>query len=199
MTADIGDLRAFAALVRRDLKGAVNAKASGRASLDGREFEILVTGMARDLGVGQREVDLVLAGASEFTAEMSGNGDVLRLKSAVLAAPRLSARISGQESAESRAYDIEARLSDLGLFVDGISGALSVNGMVQQPIGGDIHLPITANWLLHHAIHRKRAIDPIHEQPQIRQSRLDVIRPCFRTFLPADPCAEPRRGKHRAL
>lgn len=108
----------------------------GRASYDGTLSDgvLALTGGASGLGVGQPEIDRVIAGETNVTASLALAEGALRLQGAQIKGQALdvSLRAAG---AEGR-FDLSASLADLALILPRFPGPLTASGPVLRSDAG---------------------------------------------------------------
>ncbi len=108
----------------------------GRASYDGTLSDgvLALTGGASGLGIGQPEIDRVIAGETNVTASLALTKGALRLQSAQIKgqALDLSLRADGGEGR----FDLTASLADLALVLPRFPGPLTASGPVLRTGAG---------------------------------------------------------------
>ena len=144
------DLSRFQRLVNRPLAGSVVLDASGSGAFDGSRFDVSVDARANGLQTGIAPADQLLQGETTLRAEASRDSAEapIRVETFALDAPGLDATASGSILGGASDLTFEARLADLGVFVDGIDGALVAEGRAGQGENGftlDIALAGPAN------------------------------------------------------
>lgn len=150
---DIASLASFGA----GWRGALIADASFKEQGEGvRRLEL--TGTARDLAMGQAQLDGALAGETRIAVTGTEAGGVFSIEQAQVENPRLSARASGQVGGGKT--DLSARLnaSDLRFVGNGISG--SVNADARLVESGD-QRRITATGTANGLQLNQPRIDPV--------------------------------------
>lgn len=132
LTADIvlANLRDLGPRYRGALSA--NLRATGTVQAGG----LTVTGMGRNLAIGQPEADRLLAGNSALRMALRVEGGRLRVDEARLANPQLSAEATGLIEGANRRIDLSARLANLGLILPDFPGALTVAGTVREDASG---------------------------------------------------------------
>lgn len=109
----------------------------GRATLreDGETRRIGLDATGRDLRAGMAQADALLRGTTRLTGQLRESAGAVLIEAAELSNPQLSATVSGEASADTRAMQIDARLNDLAQLVPGIAGAVQVSGSVRETAG----------------------------------------------------------------
>lgn len=98
---------------------------------------------AGDIAIGQAEADRLLRGVTRLSAVGSRTAGVLRLEKLDLQNPQLSASGNARQEGDRRLLALQARLNDLGLLVQGVPGALTLQGDVTEQ-DGTLNLDIRA-------------------------------------------------------
>ena len=136
--AQIAGLGRFSTLIGQDIDGGAKVRIRAQATpLDGL-FDISLSGETDDLSVGIPQADRVLAGVGTITASAVRDTDGTRLES--LAVKTDAAQINASADLTSTGADarLDARLVDVGLVLDGISGPATITGNVAQRENGVI-------------------------------------------------------------
>ncbi|WP_289069470.1 translocation/assembly module TamB domain-containing protein [uncultured Aliiroseovarius sp.] len=129
VTAEAASLAPYAQLVGQPISGAVDATAKGSYDLTTGAFNAEVDGNATNLAMGQPTVDGLTRGASTFMARAHRDADdIVFLDALSIKTPQLTATATGQSDNGRNSVTFDARLRDVGVVADGISGAGSVNG-----------------------------------------------------------------------
>jgi translocation and assembly module TamB len=107
---------------------------SGTARLTGPLSAAMLTVEAagRNLSLGQTQADILLAGASQFTAAFDITPEGLGVRDVVLSTPQVSGTIRG----EGGALRIVQRIADLGVLYPQFPGVLTVDGTARQDADG---------------------------------------------------------------
>ncbi|MDF0600431.1 translocation/assembly module TamB domain-containing protein [Psychromarinibacter sp. C21-152] len=136
----IDSLSPYAALAGRDLGGALDVTVAGRGDLAERSFEVSVTGTAQDLALGVAPVDRLLQGETTLTADVASTGaGEITFDGARFETPQLTATLAGSVGPAQGRVGFDARLADVGLFVDELSGPATLRGVATRS-GGDWRL-----------------------------------------------------------
>ena len=137
-TVRAGDLRAYRAILGRPISGSATVEARGQIRSDLSVIDVQVDGRSSDLALGIPQLDAVLAGAGQFSADVRQDEDGLTVR-------RLSVRtreltLGGELDGRAGAGRgrLEAVLRDLGILNDQLSGPLRV--------AGEANLTPAGNW-----------------------------------------------------
>ena len=141
LSSDASDLAAT--LVLEDLSllgsgygGATSAEVRLTGPLDSAHITATATGQR--LRLGNPEVDRLLAGQSRLAADLDVQDGQLRINSASLTNPELTANVTGQADGTRQVLDIKAQLRNLGLLIPEFPGALSLSGSVVNDADGAV-------------------------------------------------------------
>lgn len=131
--AKLANLSSYASLVGQPISGGVTANATGTYDFASGAFNAEVKGEGASLGIGQASVDPLLRGASEFMARIHReDGDaatqVIFLDALSVTTPELNVQATGTSNDGRNSLDFNAKLRNLGLVAEGISGPASATG-----------------------------------------------------------------------
>ncbi|WOI56002.1 translocation/assembly module TamB domain-containing protein [Palleronia sp. LCG004] len=134
VSLDAEDLSRFRTLVDRPLSGALELDAQGNARVDGSQFDVTANLLGTSLSTGIAEVDQLLSGATQLdlVASRSGADAPIQVQTLELDASGLDASAQGTLLGGASDLDFDARLANLGAFVDGIDGPVTVTGSAGQ-------------------------------------------------------------------
>jgi translocation and assembly module TamB len=118
------------------LGGSAQAKARLTGPLESAHITATATG--ERLQLGNAELDRLLAGQSSLAADLNLQDGQLRINSASLANPELTANVTGQADGARQVLDIKAQLRNLGLLIPEFPGALSLAGSVVNDAEGAV-------------------------------------------------------------
>lgn len=90
---------------------------------------IKVSGKGNDLRVGQAEVDRVITGASDLSAELALINGAPVLRALTLTAPNLSAAVTGE--GDQGAMRVSGKLRDLALLASDFPGPVTLSGRLE--------------------------------------------------------------------
>lgn len=128
LSANVGNLSAFRTLIGQPVSGQVAVQANGSLMPDLSAFDAVITGQSHNLGLGQPIVDKILAGTGHIDAAarlIDGSLHVSRLHVSTPQAS-LSGTLDGKGGAGAGHFD--ARLNNIGLLTDQLSGPVTAQG-----------------------------------------------------------------------
>ncbi len=96
------------------------------------DFALNLTAAAVDLNVGDAVPPQLLAGRTEASAEVTRTGDVLSLNALSLRNPELTLTGEASVSPTVSRVDVDARLANVGLFTDALSGPVSADATLTR-------------------------------------------------------------------
>jgi autotransporter translocation and assembly factor TamB len=134
-TADVSlaDLSLLAPFVGRPLSGGFDGTVSGSLLPSLARFDLAVDGTARDLAIGNPQVDVLLAGTGAVSARLSrAEGGAVAIQSLVADFPNLDVTASG----DANALTFQASLTDAALLAPAFPGAVSATGTASFGPGG---------------------------------------------------------------
>jgi len=139
-TARVGDLAGFSDRAGRTLGGAVDAVFSARAEPRQARFRLDAEGRADDIATGIAEVDALAAGGLDFVLAGALDGDTVTIGRVALDGAALDLEASGTYAPGFRdlALDGEARLADISMLADGLSGPATLAARVTPARGADL-------------------------------------------------------------
>ncbi|MBJ3761615.1 translocation/assembly module TamB domain-containing protein [Maribius pontilimi] len=128
------DLSRFRRLANRPLRGSLSLDAQGQARIDGSRFDVTADVNANGLAVGIAQVDQLLNGTTtlDLSASRDGADAPIRVRTFTLDSPGLDATANGTLLGGSSNLSLDARLANLGAFVEGINGPVTVTGRAGQ-------------------------------------------------------------------
>lgn len=115
---------------------------AGSLSLEGgfegtlEAAKLQLDGSAQSLRSGNRELDKLLAGRSQLQLRLAIDQGALQIEDGRFDNPQLRMTASGRIDGTTRNITLDARLTDLGLFAPGFSGALTILGDATQDATG---------------------------------------------------------------
>ncbi|MAQ85627.1 MAG: translocation/assembly module TamB [Maritimibacter sp.] len=136
----IADLAAYADLAGADLNGAANVTLAGRGDLSDMSFEASVNGTATDVAIGNDIADTLMAGTSTLAIDVTRDGDgTLTFRDSRFENDQVSADLGGTIDGQTGAIDFDARLVDVALILDDLSGPATLTGTLTRD-GQDVTL-----------------------------------------------------------
>ncbi len=139
------DLSRFSSLANQQLSGSVDLDADVTARVDGSEFDVSADARGQNLGIGIPQVDQILSGGTstvEVAASREAASAPIVVQQLVIDTPGFDATANGQVLGGASDLTLDATLANLGQFVDGLDGPLSVEGQVGQS-GQNVTLDVT--------------------------------------------------------
>ncbi|ETX30867.1 translocation/assembly module TamB domain-containing protein [Roseivivax isoporae] len=132
----IETLRPYAELVGRPLSGSARFEGSGSYELATQFFSADVSGRSQDVTTGIPQADALLAGTATYDIDAARDDDGIVLRNLRIEAPRARATAEGTYRDTGSNVRLEARMTDLGDVLDGLSGGAQVDATAQQD--GDV-------------------------------------------------------------
>ncbi|MGI3170384.1 translocation/assembly module TamB domain-containing protein [Pseudooceanicola sp. C21-150M6] len=115
------------------------------AKQDGTAYDLSVDATGTNVAMGQALADSLLRGQTVIAARGRYDDGALQLDSASVDGVQLTARASGQVSADATNLDFSARVASLAVLVpQAPAGPLSASGTVRQTASGALDLNVTA-------------------------------------------------------
>ena len=127
---DFSDLSALGPSYRGALKGQARlTEAEGT-----RQMTLDASG--NRLGVGQAEIDRILAGPADLRLVVNERDGRLRLETLNLTNPQVTVGAAGVIDGDTRRIELSARLADLAILAPGFPGPLTASGTVTETVLG---------------------------------------------------------------
>ncbi|SHE92270.1 autotransporter secretion inner membrane protein TamB [Loktanella atrilutea] len=145
LDAAISDLSQFRALAGQPISGGLNLQADGTLLPDLSQLDARVNATTSNLAVGNPQVDQLLRGQGTIALDAAKSGQDITVRSFDVQFPQVSA--SGNLNAAGGGAangTINARLADVGLFTDALSGPVTAQGQVGRTAAGGYTLDIDA-------------------------------------------------------
>ncbi|KAF0677273.1 translocation/assembly module TamB domain-containing protein [Profundibacterium mesophilum] len=120
------DLSRFERLAQRPLGGALSLDIEGSGNSDLAELTVTANGEARDLSLGQPDLDRLLAGTTTIALETAKSGDEITLPRARIENPQISVAGEGRYSPQNGAVTAQVAVAELGAIVPELSGPATV-------------------------------------------------------------------------
>ncbi|WP_099824328.1 translocation/assembly module TamB domain-containing protein [Oceaniglobus indicus] len=140
------DLSRFAPLVNRPLRGSVNATANGNLRADLGKFDVTADVVANNLRTGIAEADKILGGRTnaQLRASRTGPDAPINVQRLDVTTPMLTVNANGAILGSGSNLTFDARLADVGAFVEGFNGPVTAQGRVSQS-GSNLGLNVTGS------------------------------------------------------
>ncbi|MRX49819.1 DUF490 domain-containing protein [Paracoccus sp. S-4012] len=119
------------AFIGGGLRGGLTA--SGQIRQQGDALTVTASGTARNLGIGNPQLDLLLGGTTSFDLAASRQGEALTINRLTASNPQASLTASGTLAG---GITVDARLANLGLFTPAFPGPVQATGTVRQAAAG---------------------------------------------------------------
>ncbi|MGO4914584.1 translocation/assembly module TamB domain-containing protein [Pseudogemmobacter sp. W21_MBD1_M6] len=126
------DLGRFSGLAGRPLRGGATVDLAGQGAPLGGSFDLSVDVMGQDLGIGQAEVDRLLAGRAKLSAKARRDETGTYLETLKVEATALTATASGTLRTGSSDLVFKAALADVGVVTDAFDGEVTLDGTAAQ-------------------------------------------------------------------
>lgn len=135
--ASASDLSAYRALIGQPVSGAASLELTGSYETPTGVLDADVSVQTRNVGIGNTEVDRLLAGEGQIDANvgLSAAGH-LRLDALEVAFPNITANGNIASSGSDTQASLSVRLRDVGLFVSDFSGPLVADMTAAQDAAG---------------------------------------------------------------
>ena len=130
IAANGSDLSLLSGLAGRPLAGTLDLIAEGGAKADLTEVRIDGSANGQDISVGIAEVDRLLSGAITLAIDAGRQGDRFDSSNLNFASDALTVETTGALGSNGERLTVRARLADISPYVQGLSGALTVDGTV---------------------------------------------------------------------
>ncbi len=128
LTANIGQLAAYARLVGQPLAGAATLSAKGHADMQDLSFDLAANGTLSNPRFGNATVEPLLRGVSRYTLSATRKGDNVTIRQLDLTASGLNADLSGQFGPTTGDLRYQISLPDLARIVPDFPGAVQFSG-----------------------------------------------------------------------
>jgi len=139
----MADIAVLEGLAGRPLGGAVALRADGSVSPLSGGFDLTFDGSATDLNVGDARANALLAGETELSGRAVRDAQGFRTEDLRVENPQVSLSSDGRISSRMTDFGFDARLSDLALIDQRVSGALTATGRARGE-GRPIDVSLTA-------------------------------------------------------
>ncbi|WP_193142074.1 MULTISPECIES: translocation/assembly module TamB domain-containing protein [unclassified Meridianimarinicoccus] len=131
-----GPLSRFAALSGQDLTGSVSARGTAAYALDTGFFNVDANARAQNLGIGQPQVDQLVAGETTLIARARRDEDGLVLDTVKLDAAQLNLNADGNMVNDITTINLTAGLKDVGVLTPSFNGPLNIVATATGAGGG---------------------------------------------------------------
>lgn len=131
-----GPLSRFAALAGMDLTGSAVARGEAAYAIGTGFFDVDANLRAQDLGIGQPEVDQLVAGETSLIARARRDENGLVLDTVKLDAAQVGLDANGQMQGDITTINVKGGLKNVGIFAPGFNGPLSIDAVATGAGGG---------------------------------------------------------------
>lgn len=145
LDASLDDLRLLAPLAGQPLSGALTVSGRAEGLADLTAFDLDLEGQGTNLAIGQPALDQLLAGVTVFAVDADRTDGRLSLSRAEIDGAALDIAATGTAFGPDAVFDLEARLADIGLFVENFSGPVSVSGVAALQEDGRVGIDATGS------------------------------------------------------
>ncbi len=125
LRAEAGSLSRFAPIAGQPLAGSLRGTLSGEADILSGAFDMVLTGTGTDLSLADGLPRQLLAGDTTLTVSALRDENGTTLRELRLSGRELSLLADGRVSAAGAILSAEARLNNIGLFTEALSGAVT--------------------------------------------------------------------------
>ena len=135
--ADVANLSTYQSLIGQSVSGGISARVSGSVMPDLSAFDATVSAQTTNLGVGNEIADILLAGNGRLNADASLNDGNLQVSELDVSTANvtLSGNLGSQAGAGRGTF--EARLRDVGVLTDQLSGPVTASGTASLDPNGN--------------------------------------------------------------
>ncbi|RYH02175.1 hypothetical protein EU805_09955 [Salipiger sp. IMCC34102] len=146
LTATAGDLSAFSEIVERDLGGSIDLTVQGSALADATEADVTLEATMEDLQTGVEQLDPLLVGPGSLSGRFGvTDGTIYSVEGLDLNTPQLTVTGDASGGLEGPANaDLDLRVADVALVVDGLSGPLTAQVDAQRNADETADIVLTA-------------------------------------------------------
>lgn len=145
LLADIRNLAAFSELAGRELGGAANLSVQGSVQPLEQHFDLVVDGTTRDLAVDIPQLDPLIGGAGQLSFAAARDALSMRLRDLSLSTPEITATAEAAIGGDTQSARVSARLREVGLILDDLSGPATLNLSADEDTEGFIDIDLVAD------------------------------------------------------
>lgn len=145
VNAQIANLSQFAALAGQPISGGLTVNAQGTLLPNLSSLDAKLNASTSNLAIGNPQVDQLLRGTGTLALDAAKSGNDITVRSFDAQFPQVSATgaLTAADSGATRGT-INARLADIGLFTDALSGPVTAQGQIGRTAAGSYSLDINA-------------------------------------------------------
>ncbi len=145
LAAQAGDLSRFAAVAGQPLAGQLAATLQAEAELLSGAFDLVLTGTGTELRIADALPPRLFAGDTRLTLSALRDETGLTLRELTLDGREATLSGTGRLGPDGAVLDFDARLANVGLFTDTLSGPVSARLDTTRGPGDDAPWRLTAN------------------------------------------------------
>lgn len=127
-----GPIARFSGLAGRNLSGSLDANAKADFAMETGFFDVDMSAVTNELGIGQADVDQLIRGESQLVLDLFRNEDGLQIDKVDLTTPQLTLAATGGTVSGQTSIDLNGRLANVGLFAPGFNGPLVLAAKVDN-------------------------------------------------------------------
>lgn len=132
VSVDAADLSVFSRLAGRDLDGAIDLTAEGRARFDLSSGDLTLTGRTENVAIGQPELDALLQGVTQIDVAGAREGETFTVERLSLENPQITASGDGRYAPDEIAAEADIRIAELGVIVPEMNGPAQLNLVAEE-------------------------------------------------------------------
>lgn len=134
--AEANDISRLSGLAGQSLDGGIVADVTGEITALTGEFDLILSAVATDLGVGIPQADVALAGQSRLNISADRSTQGTNLRSANVVTNAGEANASGVWATGQSDLRFDSRIRNVGLFVSDINGPANISGQAIESASG---------------------------------------------------------------
>ena len=128
LSAEVADLRQYAALAGLNLSGGATVTVNGTAQSDAQQFDLTVSANTQNVAIGNATVDPILAGSGQLATRLRRDDQQITVDPLTLTFPNLTGQATLATDGTTGGAEFNLRLADLALIAPDFSGPLSAKG-----------------------------------------------------------------------
>ena len=132
LSVEIADISVLSKIVAQDLKGEINLSTSGNVTPLTGAFDLEIETIGRAVSLGSSGIDPLLKGTSTVNVSIKRTEDGLFFEKLTLSNSQLSAEAGGQLQDDQAIVNLSARVNDISVISDALTGPLNVDGSLNQ-------------------------------------------------------------------
>jgi translocation and assembly module TamB len=128
LSAEVADLRQYAALAGLNLSGGATVTINGTAQSDAQQFDLTVSANTQNVAIGNATVDPILAGSGQLATRLRRDDQQITVDPLTLTFPNLTGQATLATDGTTGGAEFNLRLAELALIAPDFSGPLSAKG-----------------------------------------------------------------------